>query len=112
MFNITGGSDQRKWLTGLTIISLVLGSVVAVKNLTRLRADEESLALKLEDLNDREEVKSVDSEIKCETGGMLSSKQKRLSSNRNSPGSDTFKYDSESNINQQKPNRKSTPELY
>ena len=53
MFNITGGSDQRKWLTGLTIISLVLGSVVAVKNLTRLRADEETLALKLEDLNDR-----------------------------------------------------------
>ena len=53
MLNITGGSDQKKWLTGLTIISLLLGSIVAVKNLTRLRADEESTALKLGELSDR-----------------------------------------------------------
>jgi hypothetical protein len=53
MFHTVGGGDQKKWLTGLTILSLVLGSIVAVKNLTRLRAEEEELANKLEDLEDR-----------------------------------------------------------
>jgi|TARA_R110002012_G_scaffold311164_2_gene520452 hypothetical protein len=53
MFHAVGGGDQKKWLTGLTILSLVLGSIVAIKNLKRLRAEEESLALRFDDLEDR-----------------------------------------------------------
>ena len=53
MFHTVGSGDQKKWLTGLTILSLVLGSIVAIKNLTRLRADEEELARKFDELDDR-----------------------------------------------------------
>ena len=53
MLNINASGDQRKWITGLTIVSLLLGSIVAVKNLTRLRQEEESTSKRLDELEDR-----------------------------------------------------------
>ena len=53
MFHTVGGNEQKKWLTGLTILSLVLGSIVAIKQLTNLRAQEEETAKRLDELEDR-----------------------------------------------------------
>jgi len=53
MFHTVGGGDQKKWLTGLTILSLLLGSIVAIKQLTNLRAQEEETSIRLDDLEDR-----------------------------------------------------------
>ena len=53
MLNINASGDQRKWITGLTIVSLLLGSIVAVKNLTRLRKEEESTSKRLDELEER-----------------------------------------------------------
>lgn len=53
MLHTLGGKDQKKWLTGLTILSLTLGIIVALRQLTNLRSQEEETALKLDDLDDR-----------------------------------------------------------
>jgi len=51
--NLAG--SQKQWITGLTIVSLLLGSIVAIKNLNRLRAEEESTSKRLTELEDRVE---------------------------------------------------------
>ena len=53
MFHTIGGNDQKKWLTGLTILSLTLGIVVALRQLTNLRSQEEETSARLDDLEDR-----------------------------------------------------------
>ena len=53
MLQALGGGDQKKWLTGLTILSLTLGIIVALRQLTNLRSQEQETSVRLDDLEDR-----------------------------------------------------------